>query len=55
MRDIKTFLRMTNLGDLFPDNRIIDVGKVAQPNPTLKLLIVHFIHLACLNPRVVKS
>ncbi len=33
MRDIKTFLRMTNLGDLFPDNRIIDVGKVAQPKP----------------------
>lgn len=33
MRDIKTFLAMSNLTELFPDERIIDVAKVSQPKP----------------------
>jgi len=33
MRDIKTFLAMSNLTEFFPDDRIIDVAKVSQPKP----------------------
>jgi beta-phosphoglucomutase-like phosphatase (HAD superfamily) len=33
MRDIKTFLAMSNLTALFPDERIIDVAKVSRPKP----------------------
>lgn len=33
LRDIKTFLGMTDLTVLFPDERIIDVAKVSQPKP----------------------
>lgn len=33
MRDIKTFLAMTSLTELFPDERIIDISKVSKPKP----------------------